>query len=89
MHNSAFVTLEDVLDFYDKGSGKISNKDPLLKPLNLTKQDKAALIAFLESLSGDPIEIAPPELPKKGDGTCEQPPGFHGAARLRARSARP
>ncbi len=69
MHNGAFVTLEDVIDFYNKGGGKISNKDPLLKPLNLTKQEKAALVAFLESLSGDPIEIAPPELPKKGDGT--------------------
>ncbi len=69
MHNGAFVTLEDVIDFYNKGGGKIPNKDPLLKPLNLTKQEKAALVAFLESLSGDPIEIAPPELPKKGDGT--------------------
>ncbi len=69
MHNGAFVTLEDVIDFYNKGAGKIPNKDPLLKPLHLTKQQKAALIAFLESLSGDPLEIAPPELPKKGDGT--------------------
>jgi cytochrome c peroxidase len=69
MHNGAFVTIEEVVDFYNKGGGTVENKDPLLKPLNLTDQEKGDLIAFLESLSGDPIEIEAPELPKKGDGS--------------------
>ncbi len=69
MHNGAFLTLEDVIDFYDRGGGDLPNKSPLLKPLHLTDSEKSALIAFLESLSGDPIKIAAPELPKKADGT--------------------
>jgi len=69
MHNGAFVTIEEVIDFYNKGGGDVENKDPLLKPLHLTDQEKSDLIAFLDSLSGDPIEIEAPELPKKGDGS--------------------
>jgi cytochrome c peroxidase len=69
MHNGALLTLEDVVDFYDMGGGDLPNKDPKMKPLNLTDSEKAALIAFLEALSGDPIKITPPELPKKDDGT--------------------
>lgn len=69
MHNGAFLTLEDVVAFYNKGGGKLPNKDPLIKPLGLSKKEQVALIAFLESLSGDPIEMAAPELPKKDDGT--------------------
>ena len=69
MHNGALLTLEDVVDFYDRGGGGIPNKDPLMKPLHLSDAEKAALVAFLESLSGDVIEIKTPDLPKKGDGT--------------------
>ena len=69
MHNGAFLTLEEVVDFYNRGGGDIKEKDPLLRPLNLTADEKAVLIAFLESLSGEPIRMTPPELPKKDDGT--------------------
>lgn len=69
MHNGAFVTLEEVVSFYNKGAGKIPNKDPLLKPLGLTQQEQTDLVAFLEALSGDLIEVDAPELPKKDDGT--------------------
>ncbi len=69
MHNGAFLTLEDVIDFYDRGGGDLPNKSPLLKKLHLTDAEKSALIAFLESLSGDVIKIDAPKLPKKADGT--------------------
>jgi len=69
MHNGAFMTLEDVVDFYDRGGGTVPEKDPLLKPLKLSASEKAALVAFLYSLSGDPIEVEAPELPPKDDGT--------------------
>jgi len=54
MHNGIFFTLEEVIDFYDRGGGidAFGTKSPLLKPLGLTKEEKAALRAFLESLSG-------------------------------------
>ncbi|GMU23971.1 MAG: methylamine utilization protein [Phycisphaerae bacterium] len=68
MHNGAFVTLEEVVEFYNQGGGKHPNKDSRLRPLNLTDEEKQALIAFLESLSGDDVIVEAPELPKKADG---------------------
>jgi cytochrome c peroxidase len=70
MHNGAFETLDDVIDFYVKGGGNHPNKDALLKPFKLTDQERAGLIAFLEALSSDkPIQLTKPELPKKADGS--------------------
>jgi cytochrome c peroxidase len=68
MHNGAFTSLEEVVDFFDKGGGE-GPKSPLLKPLNLTEEEKAQLVAFLESLAGDEIVVEAPELPKKADGS--------------------
>ncbi len=69
MHNGAFETLEDVVDFYDRGGGDLPNKDPILVPLGLTDSEKEDLIAFLECLTGDEIKVTKPELPRKADGT--------------------
>ncbi|GAB3927205.1 cytochrome c peroxidase [Larkinella terrae] len=56
MHNGAFQTLEEVIDFYDQGGGKGLGLDPEFQTLpedrlQLTQSDKAALIAFLKSLT--------------------------------------
>ncbi|RIK62965.1 MAG: cytochrome-c peroxidase [Planctomycetota bacterium] len=71
MHNGAFETLEDVIEFYMKGGGDHKNKDALLKPFDLTDQEFDDLLAFLEALSSPtPITAEKPaELPKKSDGT--------------------
>jgi cytochrome c peroxidase len=61
MHNGTLATLADVVEFYDRGGGSASPKSPLLKLLGLTDDEKRALVAFLESLSGDTIGIAWPE----------------------------
>mgnify|MGYP002629571076 FL=1 len=66
MHNGIFKTLPEVIDFYDQGGGKNSNKSLRLKPLTLTKDEKDDLVAFLESLSGDPLADKPPPLPPYG-----------------------
>ena len=63
MHNGAFATLEEVIDFYDAGGGESPNLDPLLRPLGLSAQDKSDLIAFLRSLTGDPLIMEEPDLP--------------------------
>lgn len=55
MHNGMLATLEDVIDFYDRGGGAGGTAG--LEPLSLSGEEKAALIAFLESLSGDEIVI--------------------------------
>ena len=65
MHNGVFETLEEVIEFYDQGGGDSEHgeKSPLLRPLNLTEDEKWDLLEFLESLSGDEIRMTPPELP--------------------------
>lgn len=67
MHNGTLATLADVVEFYDRGGGNATPKSPLLKPLGLTEAEKRALVAFLESLSGDPIAVEwPQKLPEYG-----------------------
>ncbi|MCG8426514.1 MAG: hypothetical protein MI754_04050 [Chromatiales bacterium] len=71
MHNGVFYTLEEVVDFYDRGGfdeeGRTTNfpenKSPLIKPLGLTDQEKEDLIAFLEAFSGPEITMEKPEQP--------------------------
>lgn len=70
MHNGAFETLDDVVRFYMKGGGNTPNKDPLLKPFQLSDAEVDDLVAFLEAMSSDSqMEIAKPDLPKKADGS--------------------
>ena len=59
MHNGAFQSLEDVLDFYDQGGGAVAGKSPLLQPLALTAQEKRDLVAFLQALTGE-VPLPPP-----------------------------
>ena len=61
MHNGVLDTLEDVIEFYNRGGGQ---DDPLtpptLQPLGLTSEEKQALLAFLDSLSSPtPITMEP------------------------------
>jgi cytochrome c peroxidase len=64
MHNGIFYTLDEVVDFYNKGGGAGPNKSPLIKPLGLNDQEKKDLVAFLEALSMDkPFLMDPPKLP--------------------------
>lgn len=53
MHDGSLKTLEEVVDFYDKGGIKNKNLDEEMKPLNLTAQEKKQLVAFLKALSGE------------------------------------
>jgi cytochrome c peroxidase len=64
MHDGAFKTLEEVIDFLDSGGGANPNLSPLMKPLNLTAEEKADLIAFLKALTGEPIKVSLPKFPK-------------------------
>ncbi len=59
MHDGAFATLDDVVAFYNDGGGDPGAtgivKDPKLAPLGLSVQDRADLVAFLGTLTGDPV----------------------------------
>ncbi len=75
MHNGVFSTLEEVVEFYNAGGGDHENKDPLLQPLNLTAVEQASLVAFMQSLCGDPIIIDAPELPEYAPWTGAEATG--------------
>ena len=55
MHNGVFTTLDEVLDFYDRGGGAglgipVPNQTLPFDKLNLTPQEHADIIAFIHSL---------------------------------------
>lgn len=59
MHSGQLATLAEVITFYDQGGGDTGSsgivKDPRMIPLGLSAQDKQDLVAFLSTLSGDPV----------------------------------
>ncbi|ATL50003.1 cytochrome-c peroxidase [Chitinophaga caeni] len=78
MHNGLFDNMEGILNIYNSGMGAdlikpkgdqvkdplFPKTDPLLKKLNLTSEDKEALLAFLNAITGTPYKMPRPELPK-------------------------
>lgn len=52
MHDGSLGTLEEVIEFYDRGANPNPNLDPELRPLRLTAEEKQALLAFLRALTG-------------------------------------
>jgi cytochrome c peroxidase len=50
MHDGSLSTLAEVVEFYDGGGGPNPALDPQMRPLGLTAQERAALVAFLEAL---------------------------------------
>jgi len=59
-HSGSAATLEDVVEFYDRGGDFQDNKSLEIHPLGLTPEEKAALVAFLEALTDPRVEA---ELP--------------------------
>lgn len=53
MHDGRFKTLEEVVNFYNKGGVKNPHQDNLIIPLELTEQEKHDLVEFLRTLSGE------------------------------------
>jgi cytochrome c peroxidase len=66
MHDGSFETLQQVVEFYYRSTPPLP-KDGLtvdFEPLLFRSfSEVAPIVAFLESLTGDPIEIQPPALP--------------------------
>jgi cytochrome c peroxidase len=56
MHDGSMATLEEVLDYYNRGGQKNPNLDPVMKPLGLSKEEAADLVAFLKALSDVPLK---------------------------------
>jgi cytochrome c peroxidase len=62
MHDGSLQTLEEVVDFYDKGGRDNPQIDAEMRPLKLTADEKQELVEFLRSLTGK---------------VCEGWPGLH------------
>jgi cytochrome c peroxidase len=52
MHDGSVRTLEEVVEFYDRGGGQNPSLDHRIRPLGLTPQERADLVAFLRALTG-------------------------------------
>lgn len=62
-HNGSYATLEEVLDFYNRGGAagmgfeyEVPNQTLAPDALNLSKKEIAAIIAFIESLTDNPYK---------------------------------
>jgi cytochrome c peroxidase len=65
MHTGQIPTLTDVIEFYDRGGDPpgsfVGIKSPLMHKLHLSPKEKQDLVAFLHTLTGEPL---PPRLTK-------------------------
>jgi cytochrome c peroxidase len=66
MHDGSIGTLEEVVEFYNRGGGKNPNLDPFMEPLGLSPEDVKNLAAFLKAMSAAPEgpKDKKPEAPK-------------------------
>lgn len=55
MHDGRFATLEEVMDHYISGGHPSPNKDPLMDSIFLDNKEKAAVIAFLKTLTDESL----------------------------------
>ena len=53
MHDGSLKTLDEVVEFYNKGGIENKNLDKTVRALKLTEQEKKELVAFLQALSGE------------------------------------
>lgn len=53
MHDGSFKTLEEVIEFYNRGGNKNPYLDSVIKPLDLSTAEVKDLVAFLRSLNGN------------------------------------
>jgi cytochrome c peroxidase len=68
MHTGAFATLEDVVAHYNRGGDPdgVGPRSARLKPLYLTDDEQSQLVAFLKTLTGEPLPselVDRPDLP--------------------------
>ena len=53
LHDGSAATLMDVIRLYERGGIDRPSRSPAIFPLDLTDQDRADLVAFLETLTGE------------------------------------
>lgn len=58
MHDGSLSSLREVVAFYNSGGVDRPTRTPRAMPLNLTDTEQRDLVAFLESLTSDPVTAA-------------------------------
>jgi cytochrome c peroxidase len=53
MHDGSAKTLQDVIEFYNRGGNSIENKSPFISPIGLNNREKSDLLEFIISLESD------------------------------------
>jgi cytochrome c peroxidase len=66
MHDGSQATLEEVVDWYAKGGHANDHLSDKMKKLDLTDEDKQALVAFMKALTGEFPPIEQGRLPEQG-----------------------
>ncbi len=56
MHDGSEATLEDVVELYNRGGNPNPHLDGGIRPLNLTEEEKAALVEFMKSLTSSDLK---------------------------------
>ncbi len=64
MHDGSLPTLEAVVEHYDHGGVDRPSRSDLMKPLGLTAEEKADLVAFMKTLTSELSPTAVPVLPR-------------------------
>jgi cytochrome c peroxidase len=64
MHDGSIATLDAVIDLYDRGGVDRPSRADEIKPLGLTADEKAELLAFLQTLTGKQGPVSYPTLPR-------------------------
>jgi cytochrome c peroxidase len=64
MHNGSLTTLEHVIEHYNTGGIDRPSRSELIKPLGLSAEEKADLVAFLKTLTSNLKPTAMPVLPR-------------------------
>lgn len=77
MHSGQFETLEEVVEFYDRGGDfPASNVEVLIQPLGMTAGNKADLIAFMTN------ELTDPRVPAEAAPLFDRPMLYTESARV-------
>lgn len=64
MHDGSLKTLEEVVEWYDKGGHPNPHLDPKIKKLNLSQQDKGDLVEFMKACESELPKVERGRLPK-------------------------
>lgn len=62
-HDGSAKTLKEVVAHYNKGGEVKTDLSPNIKPLNLSDEEQACIVAFMEALTSKHVATVLPELP--------------------------